>query len=153
MKILRKGRRYEYNGPRDADGKNSRLPVDEGFRFSCCGVLGIVKFMKEQSKPASTEWKSVRDAQKNLSQKDVSIVGFFESPDSETLESFKEAGNSFSSSVARKLRVLMISPHRRGITRRLQYFRLHFRSQSSRTSESLVWTDSHLLSGAILVEI
>lgn len=55
-------------------------------------LLGIIKYMKEQSKPAYTELKSVKEAQKFMSQEDVTIVGFFDKQsDEKLLDSFKEA--------------------------------------------------------------
>lgn len=52
--------------------------------------------MKEQVQPASVEWKTVEDAKKGLSKKDISIFGFFESPSSDLFENFKEAGKEIS---------------------------------------------------------
>jgi hypothetical protein len=51
--------------------------------------------MKEQAKSASVEWKTVREAQKGLSQTDVSIIGFFDSSDNELFLNFKDAGKNF----------------------------------------------------------
>ncbi len=65
LKILRKGRRFDYNGPREADG--------------------IVEYMKEQAKPAAKELKSAKEIQRFMVQDDVTIVGFFDSTEGNKL--------------------------------------------------------------------
>lgn len=75
LKILRKGRRFDYNGPRDADG--------------------IVEYMKEQAKPAAKELKSAKEIQRFMSQDDVTIVGFFDETEGKKLfENFLDAAEA-----------------------------------------------------------
>uniref|UniRef100_A0AC34Q5G3 Protein disulfide-isomerase n=2 Tax=Panagrolaimus sp. JU765 TaxID=591449 RepID=A0AC34Q5G3_9BILA len=71
LKILRFGRRFDYDGPRDAEG--------------------IVKYMLEQSKPAARPIKTVKEAQRLMLKDDVTIIGFFATEESRTFESFKDA--------------------------------------------------------------
>ena len=71
LKLLRFGRRFDYDGPRDADG--------------------IVKYMLEQSRPAAKPLKTVKEAQRLMLKDDVTIIGFFATEESRTFESFKDA--------------------------------------------------------------
>jgi hypothetical protein len=71
LKILRFGRRFDYNGPRDTEG--------------------IVKYMLEQSKPAAQELRTVAEARKFINDIDVTIIGFFASTDSSQFEAFADA--------------------------------------------------------------
>ncbi|KAI6176636.1 Protein disulfide-isomerase A4 [Aphelenchoides bicaudatus] len=71
IKILRFGRRFDYNGPRDADG--------------------IVKYMLEQSKSAAQELRTPSEARKFINEADVTILGFFASTDSPQFEAFADA--------------------------------------------------------------
>lgn len=74
LKILRFGRRFDYNGPRESDG--------------------IVKYMLEQSKPAAQELRTVTEARKFINEYDVTIIGFFASTDSTQFEAFSDAAES-----------------------------------------------------------
>ncbi|KAE9555366.1 hypothetical protein FO519_001448 [Halicephalobus sp. NKZ332] len=71
LKLLRFGRRFDYEGPRDAEG--------------------IVKYMLDQSKPAAKPVKTVKEAQRLMLKDDVTIIGFFATEESRTFESFKDA--------------------------------------------------------------
>lgn len=71
LKILRYGKRSDYDGPRDADG--------------------IVKFMLEQSKSAAQEVRTVSEARKFMLEDDVTIIGFFASLDSVQFQAFSDA--------------------------------------------------------------
>ncbi|KAI6241659.1 putative protein disulfide-isomerase A4 [Aphelenchoides fujianensis] len=71
IKILRYGRRFDYNGPRDADG--------------------IVKFMLEQATPSAVELRTVSEARKFMLDTDVTIIGFFAGTDSKSFEAFSDA--------------------------------------------------------------
>jgi protein disulfide-isomerase A4 len=71
LKVLRYGRRFDYNGPRDAEG--------------------IVKYMLDQAKPAAKELKSVKEAQRLFSKDDVTIIGFFATTDSASFQAFSDA--------------------------------------------------------------
>ncbi|KAI1717324.1 thioredoxin domain-containing protein [Ditylenchus destructor] len=71
MKILRNGRRFDYDGPRDAEG--------------------IVKYMLEQSKPAAKELKTVKEAQKFMAFDDVTIIAFFNAAQGPLMDAFTEA--------------------------------------------------------------
>lgn len=62
FKILRFGRRFDYNGPRDANG--------------------IVKYMLEQSKPAAQELRTPSETRKFIKENDITIIGFFASVES-----------------------------------------------------------------------
>ncbi|KAI6214755.1 Protein disulfide-isomerase [Aphelenchoides besseyi] len=74
IKILRYGRRFDYNGPRDADG--------------------IVKFMLEQSKPAAVELRTVSEARKFMLEMDITVIGFFVGTDSRHFEAFSDAAET-----------------------------------------------------------
>uniref|UniRef100_A0A7E5A0H4 Protein disulfide-isomerase n=1 Tax=Panagrellus redivivus TaxID=6233 RepID=A0A7E5A0H4_PANRE len=71
LKILRNGRRFDYEGPRDAEG--------------------IVKYLLEQSKPAARPLKTVKEAKRIFHKDDVTIIGFFATEDSKSFEAFSEA--------------------------------------------------------------
>ncbi|CAD5221012.1 unnamed protein product [Bursaphelenchus xylophilus] len=71
LKILRYGRRFDYEGPREADG--------------------IVNFMLDQSQPAAKELRIVSEAKKFFSKDDVTIIGFFASTESPQFEAFQDA--------------------------------------------------------------
>jgi protein disulfide-isomerase A4 len=71
LKILRNGRRFDYDGPRDAEG--------------------IVKYMLQQAKPAAKPLKTVKAAQRLFSKDDVTIIGFFATEESKSYEAFTEA--------------------------------------------------------------
>ncbi|VDK52653.1 unnamed protein product, partial [Cylicostephanus goldi] len=71
LKVMRHGKRYEYNGPREA--------------------YGIVKFMQEQSLPAAKKLGSVGEVQRFMQKEDVTVIGFFESDASPAFEPFSEA--------------------------------------------------------------
>uniref|UniRef100_A0A914Y5W4 Protein disulfide-isomerase n=1 Tax=Panagrolaimus superbus TaxID=310955 RepID=A0A914Y5W4_9BILA len=71
LKILRNGRRFDYDGPRTADG--------------------IVKYMLQQAKPAAKPLKTVKAAQRLFSKDGVTIIGFFATEESKSYEAFTEA--------------------------------------------------------------
>ncbi|CAD5214912.1 unnamed protein product [Bursaphelenchus okinawaensis] len=71
LKILRYGRRFDYDGPRDTEG--------------------IVKFMLDQSTPAAKELRTVSEAKKLFSKDDITIIGFFASTESSQFEAFNDA--------------------------------------------------------------
>ncbi|CAB3403430.1 unnamed protein product [Caenorhabditis bovis] len=71
LKVIRNGRRFEYNGPREAKG--------------------IVHYMLEQSKPAAKKLEKLRDVERFMSKDDVTIVGFFATEDSSAFEAFADA--------------------------------------------------------------
>ncbi|KHJ81282.1 thioredoxin, partial [Oesophagostomum dentatum] len=71
LKIMRNGRRFEYNGPRDA--------------------FGIVKYMEEQALPAAKKLGSLGEVQRFMEKEDVTIVAFFESESSKVFEAFSDA--------------------------------------------------------------
>uniref|UniRef100_A0A1I7T947 Protein disulfide-isomerase A4 n=1 Tax=Caenorhabditis tropicalis TaxID=1561998 RepID=A0A1I7T947_9PELO len=71
MKIIRNGRRFDYNGPREA--------------------AGIVKYMTEQSKPAATKLAKLKDIERFMSKDDVTIIGFFATEDSSAFEAFSDS--------------------------------------------------------------
>ncbi|KAL3107802.1 hypothetical protein niasHT_017034 [Heterodera trifolii] len=71
LKILRNGRRFDYNGPREADG--------------------IVSYMLDQAKPAVNRLNSVKDVLKFMSPSDVTVVGFFSSESGAFYEAFADA--------------------------------------------------------------
>ncbi|TRY73095.1 hypothetical protein TCAL_00905 [Tigriopus californicus] len=57
LKMFRKGRVYEYNGPREKEN--------------------IINFMKEQSKPPSEEKNNLLGITNNMDRLEISVVGFF----------------------------------------------------------------------------
>ncbi|KAK0417508.1 hypothetical protein QR680_013052 [Steinernema hermaphroditum] len=71
LKILRKGRRFDYGGPREA--------------------AGIVKYILEQAKPSAQELNSVKQVQRLQSRDDIAVVGFFASEESPLFEAFSDA--------------------------------------------------------------
>ncbi|KAH7731879.1 protein disulfide-isomerase A4 [Aphelenchoides avenae] len=71
LKILRFGRRFDYEGPREAEG--------------------IVRYMLEQAKPAVKELKTVKEAQRIFLKDDVTIIGFFATTDSSSFQAFSDA--------------------------------------------------------------
>ncbi|PAV82219.1 hypothetical protein WR25_21804 [Diploscapter pachys] len=71
LKILRNGRRFEYNGPRETNG--------------------IVKYMLEQSRPAAKKMSNLAEIEKFMSKDDVTIMGFFASEDSTTFEAYSDS--------------------------------------------------------------
>lgn len=71
LKIFRNGRRFDYDGPKDA--------------------AGIVKHMLEQSTAAAKELNSVKDVQKFMRTDDVTVIGFFEAPQGNLFDAFNEA--------------------------------------------------------------
>jgi len=71
LKILRNGHRYDYDGPREAEG--------------------IIKYMLEQARPAAKHLKTIKEAQRIFLKDDVTIIGFFATEDSRSFEAFKEA--------------------------------------------------------------
>ncbi|XP_015913469.2 protein disulfide-isomerase A4 [Parasteatoda tepidariorum] len=77
LMIFRKGRKYDYEGPRDESG--------------------IVNYMKEQAKPPSQEVKSVKDLKKSIGKIDTTIVGYFDSETESFYENYVEAANSLRS--------------------------------------------------------
>jgi protein disulfide-isomerase A4 len=54
-------------------------------------LLGIVKYMLEQSKPAARLLKSAKEVKAFMAQKDVTIIGFFASDSGRLFEAFTEA--------------------------------------------------------------
>uniref|UniRef100_A0A914H4U7 Protein disulfide-isomerase n=1 Tax=Globodera rostochiensis TaxID=31243 RepID=A0A914H4U7_GLORO len=71
LKIFRNGRRFDYNGPREAEG--------------------IVSYMLNQAKPAANRLNSVKEAHKFMSSSDVTIIGFFPSESGALYEAFVDA--------------------------------------------------------------
>uniref|UniRef100_A0A0N5AJ78 Protein disulfide-isomerase n=1 Tax=Syphacia muris TaxID=451379 RepID=A0A0N5AJ78_9BILA len=71
LKVLRYGRRFDYSGPREADG--------------------IVKYMIEQSKPAAHKLQTIKEAQRYMQKQDITIIGFFASDESKLFEAFNDA--------------------------------------------------------------
>ncbi|CAK5073066.1 unnamed protein product [Meloidogyne enterolobii] len=70
LKIFRNARRFDYDGPRDADG--------------------IVNYMIEQSKPA-VKYLNHSSTDKFISNNDVTIVGFFDSENGSLYDAFVDA--------------------------------------------------------------
>lgn len=73
LKIFRKNKVFEYNGPRD--------------------TMGIVEYMKKQRGDASKEQKSLKAVQNLMNDDDITIVGFFENDKSKLYERYQEAAN------------------------------------------------------------
>lgn len=74
LKIFKGGEMSsDYNGPREADG--------------------IVKYMRTKAGPVSKELNSVEEAEKFLSNKDHSVVGFFKSGESALAAEFKKVAD------------------------------------------------------------
>uniref|UniRef100_A0AC35U9B3 Protein disulfide-isomerase n=1 Tax=Rhabditophanes sp. KR3021 TaxID=114890 RepID=A0AC35U9B3_9BILA len=71
IKIMRNGRRFDYDGPREAQG--------------------IIKYMRDQAQPAAQEIKSVGEARKLFSKSDITIIGFFALEDGVQYNAFYEA--------------------------------------------------------------
>ena len=73
IKLLRKGKRFEYNGPREADG--------------------IIAYMREQAKPAARPLDSLKSAKRACTHSDdIAVLGFFASEDDRAFENFVAAG-------------------------------------------------------------
>ncbi|XP_019635970.1 PREDICTED: protein disulfide-isomerase A4-like [Branchiostoma belcheri] len=72
LKIFRKGKAYEYKGPREE--------------------RGIVSHMIEQSGPSSDEYKSLKNL-KNFVTSDAVIVGFFENDQDPLFQTYLDSGN------------------------------------------------------------
>ncbi|KAJ1347772.1 hypothetical protein KIN20_002925 [Parelaphostrongylus tenuis] len=70
LMIMRHGRRFDYNGPRDG--------------------RGIANYMIEQSKPAAKKLSNVGSIERFMERDDVTIVGFF-TTDSSSLEAYSES--------------------------------------------------------------
>uniref|UniRef100_A0A0K0D2H9 Calsequestrin n=1 Tax=Angiostrongylus cantonensis TaxID=6313 RepID=A0A0K0D2H9_ANGCA len=70
LMIMRHGRRFDYNGPRDAQG--------------------IVNYMIDQSKPAAKKLSNVGSIERFMEKDDVTIIGFF-TTDSVSLEAYSDA--------------------------------------------------------------
>ncbi|VDK55701.1 unnamed protein product [Anisakis simplex] len=68
--IFREGRRFEYNGPRTADG--------------------IVQYMIEQSKPAAKKLDTIKEAQRIFLRTDVTIVAFLSGERSKLFDAFSD---------------------------------------------------------------
>ena len=73
LKLFRRGRVSEYNGPRDSNG--------------------IIKYMMKQSEPATLPLTSIRDITRNLRFTSSVLVGFFESPDDPGFLAYSDAAN------------------------------------------------------------
>ncbi|XP_066301546.1 protein disulfide-isomerase A4-like [Branchiostoma lanceolatum] len=72
LKIFRKGKAYDYKGPREE--------------------RGIISHMIDQSGPSSDEYKSLK-ALKNFVQSDAVIVGFFENDQDPLYQTYLDSGN------------------------------------------------------------
>ncbi|VDM39184.1 unnamed protein product [Toxocara canis] len=68
--IFRNGKRFDYNGPRTAEG--------------------IVEYMIEQAKPAAKKVSSVKEAQRLFKKDDVTILGFFSDERSKLFDAFSD---------------------------------------------------------------
>ncbi|CAH1788364.1 unnamed protein product [Owenia fusiformis] len=73
LKLFRKGKDYEYKGPREQ--------------------YGIYDYMLKQSGEASKELKSTKEIKGNMEVTDVTIVGFFENADDKLYLTYQEAAN------------------------------------------------------------
>lgn len=73
MFIFRKGERNKYDGPRDESG--------------------IISYMIEQAKPPSIEIKEAKLLDKGISDKMVTVIGFFESEESLLFQKYINAAN------------------------------------------------------------
>ncbi|RCN48696.1 protein disulfide-isomerase domain protein [Ancylostoma caninum] len=71
LKIMRNGRRFEYNGPRDAHG--------------------IVRYMNEQASPAAKKLANVAEVERFMEKEDVTIIGFFPTESSTAFEAYSDA--------------------------------------------------------------
>ncbi|CEF66669.1 Protein disulfide-isomerase A4 [Strongyloides ratti] len=71
MKVLRNGKRYDYNGPRDS--------------------IGIMEYMLKQAEPAAKKLNSVMEAKRIMKKTDVTIIGFFANEDGPQYNAFFEA--------------------------------------------------------------
>lgn len=71
LKIFRNGRRFDYDGPRTASG--------------------IIKYMIEQSKPASKLLRTIKEIHNFTVLNDVTIIGFFESESIPLFDAFNDA--------------------------------------------------------------
>ncbi|KAL6727613.1 hypothetical protein Aduo_009476 [Ancylostoma duodenale] len=71
LKIMRNGRRFEYNGPRDA--------------------YGIVRYMNEQASPAAKKLANVAEVERFMEKEDVTIIGFFPTESSTAFEAYSDA--------------------------------------------------------------
>jgi len=78
MKLFRRGRAYEYKGPREA--------------------RGIISYMIDEATPPSTEVTTLK-AMKNIlhAASDVTIIGCFTGEDDAALEMYQQVGNSLRS--------------------------------------------------------
>ncbi|GMT19573.1 hypothetical protein PFISCL1PPCAC_10870 [Pristionchus fissidentatus] len=71
MKIFRNGKRFEYNGPREANG--------------------ITKYMLDQAAPAAKKLTAVKDVDRWMDKNEVTIVGFFATEDGPSFEAYSDA--------------------------------------------------------------
>ncbi|GMS89584.1 hypothetical protein PENTCL1PPCAC_11759 [Pristionchus entomophagus] len=71
MKIFRNGKRFEYNGPREADG--------------------MVKYMVDQSAPAAKKLNGLKEVDRWMDKNDVTIIGFFATEDGPSFEAYADA--------------------------------------------------------------
>ncbi|CAI4229691.1 unnamed protein product [Auanema sp. JU1783] len=71
MKLMRSGKRFDYQGPREA--------------------TGIVKYLLKQAEPAAKELKGINEIEKFFDKEDVTIIGFFPSKDSTNFEAYHDA--------------------------------------------------------------
>lgn len=82
LKIFRNGRRFDYDGPRDANGFLSVILTSK--------YLGIVSYMIEQSKPA-VKLLNHSSFDRFMSKDDIAIVGFFTSESGSLYDAFVDA--------------------------------------------------------------
>uniref|UniRef100_A0A0N5A4U9 Protein disulfide-isomerase n=1 Tax=Parastrongyloides trichosuri TaxID=131310 RepID=A0A0N5A4U9_PARTI len=68
MKVLRNGRRFDYEGPRVGGG--------------------IADYMRKQAKPAAKKLETILEAKRVLSKTDVGIIGFFANENGNQYDSF-----------------------------------------------------------------
>ncbi|GMR42615.1 hypothetical protein PMAYCL1PPCAC_12810 [Pristionchus mayeri] len=71
MKIFRNGKRFEYNGPREANG--------------------ITQYMLDQASPAAKKLQGLKEVERWMDKKDVTIVGFFATEDGPSFEAYSDA--------------------------------------------------------------
>ncbi|KAF8358966.1 hypothetical protein PRIPAC_93961 [Pristionchus pacificus] len=71
LKIFRNGKRFEYNGPREANG--------------------IVKYMVDQAAPAAKKLNGLKEVERWMDKNDVTIVGFFATEDGSSFEAYSDA--------------------------------------------------------------
>lgn len=105
LKIFRKGKVFDYNGPREKYGRSQHSPLCSIFIFFCAtlhfifwnwkitsSLPGIVDHMIEQAGPPSKQVQAAKQVQELIKDgDDAVIVGIFSSEQDATFEIYNEA--------------------------------------------------------------